>query len=428
MKTRTETILSVRVFLFSQHSFIPQFVSTMNLNFENKKALVRVDFNVPLNKDFEITDDTRIRAALPTIQHILDNGGSVILMSHLGRPQKKRNEDGSINTQKFTLKHIVKHLSNKLNRPVQFSPKTVGEEAFEMAKNLQKGEVLLLENTRFQKEESAGDTVFAAALAAMADVYVNDAFGTAHRAHASTTTVAQHFSKDAKSFGFLMEKEIKNANRVLKGADRPLTAIIGGAKVSDKILLLERLIDFVDNLIVGGGMAYTFIKAQGGNIGKSLCEEDKLDLARNLIERAAQNKVSILLPEDSIIADAFSNDANFKETPTAEIPDEWMGLDIGTKARELFKKTISESQTILWNGPMGVFEMENFAQGTLEVANAVAHATTQGAFSLIGGGDSVAAINQAGLAEKVSYVSTGGGAMLEFLEGKKLPGIAAIED
>lgn len=401
----------------------------MKIDFKGKKALVRVDFNVPLDGNFAITDDTRIRAALPTIRHILDNGGSAILMSHLGRPTKKLKEDGSIDVDRFTLRHIVQHLSDLLGVEVQFSPETVGQTATAMAESLKSGQVLLLENTRFVGGETKGDEAFARQLAALGNVYVNDAFGSAHRAHVSTTTVAQFFPKGAKTFGFLMQAELENASRVLHGPDRPLTAIIGGAKVSDKILLLERLIDFVDNLIVGGGMAYTFIKAQGGAIGNSLVENDKLDLALELIEKAKSKGVQLLLPEDSIIANNFSNDAQHTSCASDEIPDGWMGLDIGEKARLVFSSVILESSTILWNGPMGVFEMSNFARGTNFIASAVADATTRnGAFSLIGGGDSVAAINKAGLAEKVSYVSTGGGAMLEFLEGKELPGVKAMHE
>ncbi len=397
-----------------------------NLEVNNKKVLIRVDFNVPLDEKRRITDDTRMRKALPTIQTLLKQGASVIIMSHLGRPQKKRKADGSIDVSKFTLANLVPHLSELLGRPVRFSPQCVGDKVRKLAANLKPGEVLLLENTRFHKEESAGDVAFAQKLAALADVFVNDAFGTAHRAHASTTTVAQFFEKDAKAFGFLMQKEIENANCVLSDPKRPLTAIIGGAKVSDKILLLERLIDFVDNLIVGGGMAYTFFKAQGGEVGDSLVENDKLDLAKSLLQKATNKGIRFMLPRDSIIADGFSNDANFKTCPSSIIPQNWMGLDIGSKACTEFVKAILQSETILWNGPMGVFEMEHFAGGTKAIAKAVATATARGAFSLVGGGDSVAAVNKLGLAEKVSYVSTGGGAMLEFLEGKELPGIKAI--
>lgn len=398
----------------------------MNIDFKNKKALVRVDFNVPLDSDFNITDDTRIKNALPTIQHILENGGSVILMSHLGRPQKKLTEDGKVNTAKFTLKHLIPHLSKVLNRDVKFSPETVGDTATSMAAALQAGEVLLVENTRFQKEESKGDETFAKRLSELGDVYVNDAFGTAHRAHASTTVVAKYFSAENRSFGFLMKNEIENANKALNDAQRPFTAITGGAKVSDKILLLERFMDLVDNIIIGGGMAYTFVKAQGGAIGNSLLEEDRLELAKELLEKAKEKGVNILLPMDSVCADAFSNDAQIKNCYSFEVPDGYMGLDIGEEARAAFSKVIQESKTIIWNGPMGVFEMSNFANGTKTIAQSVADATKAGAFSLVGGGDSVAAVNQMGLADEVSFVSTGGGAMLEMLEGKELPGIKAI--
>lgn len=398
----------------------------MNLNFKNKKALVRVDFNVPLDADFNITDDTRIVAAIPTLKHILNDGGAVILMSHLGRPEEKRKPDGSVDVKKFTLKHLVKHLSKLLNTTVHFSPETVGPEATRLAKALKPGEVLLLENTRFQKEESAGDKAFAKKLAALGDVYINDAFGTAHRAHASTTIVAEFFKKSEKAFGYLMKDEIENAEKVLKNPSRPLTAIIGGAKVSDKILLLERLIDFTDNLIIGGGMAYTFLKAQGGNVGNSLVEEDKLKLATKLLAKAAKKGVKVYLPKDSVIADKFDEKAKKETKYSKRIRKGWMGLDIGPVAQEEFAVVILKSKTILWNGPMGVFEMKPFSNGTKAVAKAIAKATSKGAFSLVGGGDSVAAVNQMGLADKVSYVSTGGGAMLEFLEGKELPGIAAI--
>ncbi len=399
----------------------------MQLDFNGKKVLMRVDFNVPLNGNNEITDDTRMRAALPTIRHVLDQGGAVILMSHLGRPQKKRLDDGSINVEKFTLRHVVNHLSQLLNgASVAFCPKTVGEQAETMAANLAAGEVLVLENTRFQAEEAKGDATFAQQLAQLADIYVNDAFGTAHRAHASTTTVAQYFPKENKSFGFLMQKEIENATRVLNDPARPLTAIIGGAKVSDKILLLERLIDLANHIIIGGGMAYTFVKAQGGQTGNSLVEEDKQDLALQLLAKAKDKGVQIHLPADSVIADNFAADAQHEVQPSAAVPHGWMGLDIGPDARAAFAAVIQASKTILWNGPMGVFEMPNFANGTKQIAQSVADATATGAFSLVGGGDSVAAVNQMGLADAVSYVSTGGGAMLEFLEGKELPGIAAM--
>ncbi|MCB0522744.1 MAG: phosphoglycerate kinase [Saprospiraceae bacterium] len=398
----------------------------MNINFNNKKALVRVDFNVPLDKDFNITDDTRMREALPTIQHILKDGGSVILMSHLGRPLKKLKEDGSLDVEKFTLRHLVGHLSELLGTAVKFCPETVGETASKMAGALQPGEVLLLENTRFQKEEEKGDEGFSKKLASLGDVYVNDAFGTAHRAHASTTIMAQYFPREARTFGFLMENEIKNAGKVLDNPARPFTAITGGAKVSDKIMLLERFLDLVDNIIIGGGMAYTFFKAKGGQIGNSLVEEDKLDLALELLKKAEQKGVKIYLPEDSVVADKFANDADRKTAASGQVPDGYMGLDIGEKAVQQFSQVIKSSRTIIWNGPMGVFEMPNFANGTKAIALAVADATAQGAFSLVGGGDSVAAVNQMGLSDKVSFVSTGGGAMLEMLEGKDLPGIKAI--
>jgi phosphoglycerate kinase len=398
----------------------------MQLEFKGKKALVRVDFNVPLDKDYNITDDTRMRAALPTISQILKDGGAAILMSHLGRPMKKLKEDGSIDREKFTLNHVTSHLADLTGAKVHFCDETIGDKATKMAAELPVGEILVLENTRFNEGEKKGDEAFAKSLSELADLYVNDAFGTAHRAHASTTTVAQFFDKDAKSFGYLMQAEIKNANKVLNSPERPLTAIIGGAKVSDKILLLERLIDFVDNLIIGGGMAYTFVKAQGGKVGNSLVEEDRLQLALELIEKAKSNDVTIHLPADSIIADNFANDAAHRAAASDEIPDGWMGLDVGPDARAKFEEAIAHSKTLLWNGPMGVFEMPNFANGTKAIAEAVAKATQNGAFSLVGGGDSVAAVNQMGLADKVSYVSTGGGAMLEFLEGKELPGIKAM--
>lgn len=398
------------------------------INFHHKKVLVRVDFNVPLDAEFNITDDTRMRAALPTIKKILSEDGAVILMSHLGRPQKKLKEDGSIDVEKFTLQHLVAHLSDLLGGvKVHFCPETTGKKAESMAKKLPFGEVLLLENTRFNKGETKGDEALAEAMSKLGEVYVNDAFGTAHRAHSSTAIVARHFSKEHKSFGLLMEAEIENANKVIKTPKRPLTAITGGAKVSDKILLLEKLIDLVDHLIIGGGMAYTFFKAQGGTIGDSLVEADKLDLALSLLQKAKDKGVQIHLPEDSLISDAFSNEANTQTCSNMSIPDGWMGLDIGPKAIEAFKEVILSSKTILWNGPMGVFEMPTFAKGTKAIAYAVAEATQKGAFSLIGGGDSVAAINQLGLADQVSYVSTGGGAMLKFLEGDDLPGIAAIK-
>jgi len=398
----------------------------MNIDFKNKKVLVRVDFNVPLNDKYKITDDTRIKSALPTIKHILKAGGAVILMSHLGRPQKKSNEDGSINVEKFTLEHLVPHLNKKLKLKVKFCPETIGKEATKMAKALKSGEVLLMQNTRFEKGETAGDPKLAKAMSALADIYINDAFGTAHREHASTAVIAKHFKKGTKAFGFLMEKEIKNANRLLNNPERPVTAIVGGAKVSDKIMLLEKLMNLADNIIIGGGMAYTFMRAKGGSTGNSLVEEDKIKLATKLLEKAKKKGVKIYLPKDSVIADSFSEKAKTETKYSMRIKKGWMGLDIGPKAQEEFAAVILKSKTILWNGPMGVFEMKPFANGTMAIAKAVAEATSQGAFSLVGGGDSVAAVNQMGLAKKVSYVSTGGGAMLEFLEGKELPGIAAM--
>ena len=394
--------------------------SFSSYNFSGKKALIRVDFNVPLNDKFEITDDTRIRAAIPTIQKILKDGGSVILMSHLGRPK-----DGP--TNKYSLKHLVSHLSELLNgTKVDFADDCIGKQATEKAKALKPGEVLLLENLRFYKEEEKGDKEFAKKLAALGDVYVNDAFGTAHRAHASTAVIADNFPADKKVFGLLMENEVKNAEKVLKSAEKPFTAIMGGAKVSDKILLIENLLERAQHIIIGGGMAYTFFKAQGGQTGSSLVEADRVQTAKELLEKAKAKNVQIHLPPDSIIADKFDANANTKEADNNNIPDGWMGLDIGKKAIEEFREVILNSKTILWNGPMGVFEMEKFQAGTKAVAEAIAEATQKGAFSLIGGGDSVSAINQFGFAEKVSYVSTGGGAMLEFFEGKELPGIAAI--
>ncbi len=399
----------------------------MNINFSDKKVLVRVDFNVPLDKQtFEVTDDTRIRRAMPTLEGILEGGGAIILMSHLGRPQKALKEDGSIDVERFTLKNIVGKLVEILGVEVRFCEETVGEKATEMAANLKRGQVMLLENTRFQKEEKKGDKEFASQLASLADVYVNDAFGTAHRAHASTTTVAEFFDADHKCFGLLLENELRNAARVTNNPERPFVAIVGGAKVSDKMLLLDRLIDQVDTLIIGGGMAYTFMKARGGQIGNSLCEEDRMALANELVQKAKDKGVELLLPSDSVVADAFSNDAQFKVAPSDLIPDGWMGLDIGVYAQNEFSQAINNAKTILWNGPMGVFEMSKFANGTKLVAQAVADATKNGGFSLIGGGDSVAAVNQMGLSKEVSYVSTGGGAMLELLEGKELPGVKAM--
>lgn len=390
------------------------------INFLGKKALVRVDFNVPLDKDYNITDDNRMTAALPTINKILRDGGEVILMSHLGRPK-----DGP--TEKYSLKHLIPHLSNLLGQQVEFADDCIGKEAVKKARDLEKGEVLLLENLRFYKEEEKGDKAFAEKLAALGDVYVNDAFGTAHRAHASTSVIAQFFP-DAKCFGYLMAGELANAEKVLNGAEKPFTAIMGGAKVSDKIELIERLLDKVDNLIIGGGMAYTFAKAQGGSIGKSLVEADKLDLANSLVAKAKAKGVNLLLPTDSIIADNFSNDANTEIAQNDSIKDGWMGLDIGPESIKAFSKVVQESKTILWNGPMGVFEMEKFEQGTKAIAEAVVKATENGAFSLIGGGDSAAAVAKFNFTDEVSYVSTGGGALLEYMEGKELPGVKAIND
>jgi phosphoglycerate kinase len=393
-----------------------------NYNFAHKKALIRVDFNVPLDKQtLAVTDTTRIEGASATIAKILADGGSVILMSHLGRP-KGAPED------KYSLRHIVDAVSEILGVKVQFVSDCVGDAVSQAVAALQMGEVLLLENLRFHLEEEKGNPDFAQALANLgADVYVNDAFGTAHRAHASTAIIAQYFAPENRMFGYLMEKEIVNAQRILNNPERPFTAILGGAKVSDKILLIESLLDKVDNLLIGGGMAYTFFKAQGGNIGKSLVEDDKLTLAQTLLQMAKDKGVNLLLPTDSVAADAFANDAQTQICDNKQIPDGYMGLDIGENGRKTFSDTILNSKTIFWNGPMGVFEMSNFQAGTYAVAAAVAQATAQnGAYSLIGGGDSVAAIQQFGFADDVSYVSTGGGAMLELLEGKELPGIAAI--
>ncbi|MFD0941947.1 phosphoglycerate kinase [Pedobacter boryungensis] len=389
-------------------------------NFKDKKALVRVDFNVPLDKDFNITDDKRMRAALPTINKILKEGGSVILMSHLGRPKGGPEE-------KYSLKHILGDLSRMLDLTVKFAENCIGDDVEKKAKNLFPGEVLLLENLRFHPEEEKGDIEFAEKLSKLGNVYVNDAFGTAHRAHASTTIIAQFFP-NAKYFGYLMAEELKNAEKVNHGAAKPFTAIMGGAKVSDKILLIESLLDKVDNLIIGGGMAYTFAKAQGGEIGTSLLEEDRMALCLELLAKAKAKGVNLILPIDTVIADKFDNNASKNQVDTGKIPANWMGLDIGPKTIKLFSETVKNSKTVLWNGPMGVFEMANFEQGTKAIAEAVVDATKNGAFSLIGGGDSAAAIAKFGLENEVSYVSTGGGALLEYMEGKELPGVKAIQN
>lgn len=388
-------------------------------SFKDRKAVVRVDFNVPLDKEFKVTDHTRIRATVPTIKKILADGGSAVLMSHLGRP-KGGPED------KFSMRHIVADVSEALGVPVKFADDCIGDEAFALSDALQPGEVLLLENLRFYKEEEKGDEAFAAKLAGHGDVYVNDAFGTAHRAHASTTIVARFLAD--KVCGYVMQAELDNAKKVLEQAESPFTAIMGGAKISDKILIIEQLLHRVDNLIIGGGMAYTFFKAMGGNIGRSLVEEDKIELAKQLIDKAKAKNIQLLLPQDSKAADSFSNDANTELVDNMAMPEGFMGLDIGPEAIHKFASVIRSSKTILWNGPMGVFEMSNFAHGTIAVAEAVVEATKAGAFSLIGGGDSAAAINNLGFGNDVSYVSTGGGALLEYMEGKVLPGVAALEN
>jgi phosphoglycerate kinase len=390
-------------------------------NFGGKRALIRVDFNVPLDKEGHVTDDTRIRASLPTIRKVLNDGGSVILMSHLGRPKGKVNPDMSMG-------HIAGRLSELLGGVHVITAKDcIGEDAVEKARSLKPGEVLLLENLRFHPEEEAGDASFSEKLAKLGDIYINDAYGTAHRAHASTAVIARHFDEDNKLFGYLMDGEVKNIEKVLKESEKPFTAIIGGAKVSDKVGIIENLMEKADNILIGGAMAYTFLKAKGGHVGNSKTEEEKLDLAKSLIEKAKNAGVNLMLPEDSLIAASFSNDVEVKMAQSDHIPEGYMGLDIGPKAIEAYKDTILNSKTILWNGPMGVFEWSNFENGTKSVALAVADATQKnGAYSLIGGGDSVAAINKFNLGEKVSYVSTGGGAMLESLEGKVLPGVAAI--
>ena len=390
-------------------------------SFANKKALIRVDFNVPLDKKtFEVTDNTRIKSAIPTIKKVLSAGGSVILLSHLGRPKNGPEAD-------FSLKHIIKSIEELSETSVLFCSDCISEEAQKMCAELQPGQILLLENVRFYSEETSGDAEFAKKLASLGDCYINDAFGTAHRAHASTTVIANYFPND-KMFGLLLEAEIVSVDKVLNSTEKPKTAIVGGAKVSSKITIIENLIHKMDNIIIGGGMAYTFIKAQGGKVGSSLVEDDYLPMALSILEKAKARNVQIILPTDTLIADAFSNDATIKEVKINEIPDGWMGLDTGAESAILFQKVIQSSKLILWNGPMGVFEFENFQRGTKQIAHDIVKATEQGAFSLVGGGDSVAAINKFGLADQVSYVSTGGGAMLEYLEGIELPGITAIRN
>jgi phosphoglycerate kinase len=390
-----------------------------NFDFKNKKAIIRVDFNVPLDDNFNVTDASRIEAAKPTIDAILAQGGSVILMSHLGRPKGKEDQ--------YSLKHILKTTSEILGVSVQFAADCRGEIAKSASDNLKTGEILLLENLRFYPEEEAGNLAFAKELASLGDIYVNDAFGTAHRAHASTTIIAQFFPT-AKCFGLLLAREIESLNKVLKDSKKPVTAVLGGSKVSTKITVIENILDKVDHMIIGGGMTFTFVKALGGKIGNSICEDDKQDLALEILRLAKEKNVQIHIPVDVVAANAFSNDAETKFVDVREIPDGWQGLDAGPKSLENFKKVILESKTILWNGPLGVFEMENFANGTIQLGNFIAEATANGAFSLVGGGDSVAAVKQFGFEDKMSYVSTGGGAMLEMLEGRTLPGIAAIQD
>ena len=391
-------------------------------NFKDQKALVRVDFNVPLNDKFEITDDSRMKATVPTIKKILGDGGIVILMSHFGRPKSGPEE-------KYSLKHLIKHLSELLGgTTVLFAKDCIGEQAFLTVSMMRPGEVLLLENLRFYEEEEKGDVKFAEKLSKLGDVWVNDAFGTAHRAHASTAVIAQFFPVEKRMFGLVMEGEVISAEKVLHKAEKPFVAIIGGAKVSDKILIIENLLDRATDIIIGGGMAYTFMKAGGGEIGNSLCEVDRLQTALEILKKAEEKGVCIHLPSDSVIADKFAADAQTSMAPSNNIPDGWMGLDIGANACEQFSNVIMHSKTILWNGPMGVFEMHNFQHGTKCIAKSVADATGKGAFSLVGGGDSVAAVNQFGFADKVSYVSTGGGALLEYFEGKVLPGIAAVQE
>lgn len=389
-----------------------------DFDFKNKKALVRVDFNVPQDENLNVTDNTRIVAVKPTVDKILADGGSVILMTHLGRPKGEVND-------KYSLKHILSEVSKVLGQDVKFVEESVGEKAEQAAAELQAGEILLLENLRFHKEEEKGDEAFAKKLSKLGDAYVNDAFGTAHRAHASTAVIAQFFPS-TKFFGLLMEKELIAIDRVLKSGEKPVTAILGGSKVSTKITIIENILPAVDNLIIGGGMSFTFIKALGGKIGKSIVEDDKLSLALEILEKAKQHNVEVYLPTDVVIADDFNNEANRKECSIMEIPEDWQGLDAGPKSREIFNDVLLNSKTILWNGPIGVFEMSNFTAGTIALGDSIAEATKLGAFSLVGGGDSVAFVKQFGYSDKVSYVSTGGGAMLESLEGLELPGVAAI--
>ena len=392
----------------------------MNINFNNKRALIRVDFNVPLDAQFQVTDNSRIMAAVPTIRKVLADGGSVVLMSHLGRPKEGP-------TEKFSLKHLIPALEKELSIKLKFADDCISENAFNLSSNLKPGEILLLENLRFYKEEEKGNVAFAEKLSKHGDIYVNDAFGTAHRAHASTAVIAQFFT-NYKTFGYCIENELKSINKVLHEGKKPFTAIMGGAKVSDKIIILQQLINKADNIIIGGGMAFTFVKALGGNIGKSLFEEDRLQTALDILADAKQKNVNIYIPLDAVIADDFNNDAQIKMVDVNSIPDGWMGLDIGHETEKIFGEVISNSNTILWNGPMGVFEMSNFESGTKSVALAICEATKKGAFSLIGGGDSVAAINKYNLAEEVSYVSTGGGALLEYIEAGTLPGISEIQN
>lgn len=399
-----------------------------SLQVKGKKVIVRVDFNVPLDEQYRVTDDTRLRGAVPTIKSLADRGAIVILLSHFDRPLKKLLPSGEIDRQKFTLQHLTDELSKLISKEVHFFPEVVGEAVVQKINSLRDGDIILLENTRFHAGEEKGDVALAKQMSTLGEFFINDAFGAAHRAHASTAVIADYFDKDHKAFGFLMKNELDNAKQVLETPKHPFVAILGGAKVSDKILLIEKLLDAADKIIIGGGMAYTFIKAQGGHIGKSLVEEDKLELATSLLSKAAKLGKQIELPSDSIAADKFAPDANYKNVPSHEIPEGWMALDIGLTARFEFANHLHGAGTILWNGPMGVFEMEAFAHGTKAIAQAVANETKAGAYSLIGGGDSVAAVQQIGLADDVSFISTGGGAMLELLEGKTLPGVAAIQD